>query len=528
MSALERTGDILLRGGWVVDGTGAPPYRADLAVSRGRVSAIGRLEDAAADVVIDASDRFLLPGLVDTHIHADAVLSRPEVQEALLRQGITSVVLGQDGVSFAPGGERTVRFASSYFAAINGAAHESWTRGCTVDQLLASYDRATAVNVSYLVPLGTVRFDVVGSDNRPARSDELREMTRVVERSLEEGAVGISTGLEYVPGVFADLDELTALCQPAARHGAPYVSHLRSYTGGTAPGMGELIDLAIRTGVPAHASHYRGRGEPLADHLDQAAAKGLDVTFDSYPHVKSNTIVAMRALPPALQEGGLDATVARLADPKVRAGLMADWLPSVEPYLASAVLGYVASPAYAFAEGMTISAAAEQSGQSFAEFVCDLLQATELAVSAIMPAVGLGDESDIRALLRHEGHMGCSDGIYLGGHPHPRGWGAFARYLGRHTRDLGDWTWGEAALHLSGHPARRFGLADRGLLRVGQVADLFVVDPRQVADRATYDDPRQLAAGVSHVLVAGEVVLSDGTVTGANPGRALRRGEASL
>lgn len=520
--------DVVLRGGWIVDGTGAPPFRADIAVAGGRIAAIGRLDELAATNQVDVTDRYLLPGFVDAHVHADAVLIEPQVQQALLRQGVTTVILGQDGLSFAPGGEGTVRFVSDYFAAINGVAHEHWTHGCTVADLLERYDRATPVNVAYLVPLGTVRYEVLGPASGAADDAARRQMRRLVDEALEQGAVGVSTGLEYVPGVFADLDELASLCGTAARHGAPYVSHLRSYTGGAAPGMDELIDLAARTGIPAHASHYRGRGEPLAEHLDRAWAKGIDVTFDSYPHQMSNTILAMKALPPQVQDGGVPQTLARLADPTVRTELENGWLASTEPFLAEAVLGYVGSPEYAWAEGLTLTEASRRAGTPFASFVCDLLIASDLAVGAIMPSVGLGDESDIRALLRHPGHMGCSDGIYLGGHPHPRGWGAFARFLGHHTRELGDWTWGEAAVHLASHPARRFGLADRGLLRAGQVADLAVIDPMTVTDRATYDRPQRLADGVSHVLVAGQLVLADHELTGVAAGRALRRGETGL
>jgi N-acyl-D-amino-acid deacylase len=446
----------------------------------------------------------------------------------MLRQGVTSVILGQDGLSFAPASAPTIEYVARYFAAVDGAPPAELADGCTVAALLDYYHGRTPINVGYLVPLGTVRHEVLGSHDRPA-GDQLPAMLRLVEEGLDQGAVGVSTGLEYVPGIFADLAELVALSRPAARVGAPYVSHLRSYDGGTAPGMPEAQAIGEATGVPVHVSHYRGRATPLLERLDTAARAGVDVTFDAYPHLAGNTILAMKALPPALQADGVKATLRTLADPDVRADLARTWFPEVEPTLAAATFGYVAATDYRWAEGLTLAAAAARSGLSLGELVCEVLLASELAVGAIVPAPG-GDDSDLRGMLRDSRHMGCSDAIYLGGHPHPRGWGAFARFLGYHTRELGDWTWAEAGWRLAGHPARRFQLA-RGRIAEGAVADLVLVDPNTVADRATYDAPRQLAVGIDDVIVAGERVLVDGKLdgklTGATPGRALRRGETT-
>ncbi len=515
--------DVLLTGGTVVDGTGGEPRTADIGVRGDRIAAVGRLDGSTAPTVIDARGRLLLPGFVDTHVHADAVLGRTDVQEAMLRQGVTSVVLGQDGLSFAPASQTTVDYVARYFAAVDGTPPPELANGCTVADLLAFYDRRTPVNVAYLVPLGTVRHEVLGAQDQPA-GDALPALVRLVEEGLADGAVGISTGLEYVPGIFADPAELTALCRPAAALRAPYVSHLRSYDGGRAPGMPEAEALGRTTGIPVHVSHYRGHAEPLLAHLEHAGADGVDVTFDAYPHLYGNTILAMKALPPHVQRGGVNDTLRRLADPAVRAELASTWFPSVEPALTEAVFGYVAGEAYRWAEGHTVAAACERSGLAFGELICEVLLASDLAVGAIVPSPG-GDDTDLRAMVRDDRHMGCSDAIYLGGHPHPRGWGAFARFLGHHTRDLGDWTWPQAAWHLAGHPAQRFQLAGRGVLAEGAVADIVAVDPATVGDLATYDNPCQLATGVSDVLVAGEPVLTDGKLTGATPGRALRRGE---
>ncbi len=519
--------DTVLTGGTVVDGTGGRTYVADVGILDGRIAQIGSLDAAQARTTIDARGRLVMPGFVDTHIHADAVLGRPDtqhaVQEAMLRQGITSVILGQDGLSFAPASRATVDYVAAYFAAVDGPPPAELADGCTVGGLLDFYDRRTALNVAFLVPLGTVRHEVLGPDDRPG-TQALPAMVQLVSEGLDQGAVGISTGLEYVPGVFADLAELTALCAPAAAVGAPYVSHLRSYDRGAAPGMTEARALGRAAGIPVHVSHYRGHAEPLLAHLDACRSDGVDVTFDTYPHLYGNTILAMRALPPQVQAGGVKATLRRLVDPEVRADLAATWFPSVEAAIATSMFGYVAGAEFRWAEGSTVAEASARSGRSVADLVCDVLVASDLAVGVLVPSPG-GDETDLRGMIRDDRQMGCSDAIYLGGHPHPRGWGAFARFLGHHTRELGDWTWAQAAWHLAGHPAQRFQLHQRGTLAAGAVADIAVVDPATVTDRATYDDPRQLATGVDDVLVAGEAVLAGGNLTGAAPGRALRRGE---
>ena len=233
----------------------------------------------------------------------------------------------------------------------------------------------------------------------------------------------------------------------------------------------------------------------------------------------------MIALPPWVQEGGVDATVLRLHDTGVRARLKSEWFGGEIPYaLEHVAIGMVADPDWRWAEGYTVAAAAERAGRDPGDFVCEILAASGMAVGIVAFRPGERTEADVRAILRHAAHMAGSDGIFCGGFPHPRGWGAFARYLGYHTRELGDYSWPEAVTHLSTHAARRFRLTDRGLIRPGFVADIAVLDPGAVIDKSTYAAGRTLASGVDHVLVNGTLVLENGEPTGATPGRALRRG----
>ena len=527
----------------MLDGTGAPAVRADVGVRDGRIAAVGTLGDSGAagragpagaagkagaagpagaavpapgagPPEIDATGRYVTPGFVDAHVHADAALFDAAVQLALLRQGITTVVLGQDGLSYAPGSPATVGYVSRYFAAVNGI-HPEFAGGRVAD-LLAGYDRATPVNAAYLVPHGTVRYEVVGSAPRPADPDELAAMRALVEEGLADGAAGLSSGLEYAPGRYAGTAELAYLCGPLG--GRLYVTHMRGYEARAPVGMAEVTEIGRLARVPQHVSHYHGPAAELTALLDAARAGGLDVTFDSYPYLRGSSILAMVVLPDWLPTADLEVAEAMLRDPAVRGRLRAQWPDTLWPTIS---LSQVSHPDWAWTEGLRLPDAAARAGLDPAGLAIELLLADHLQVGCVFDQPPTNSEESVRALLRDERHMGGSDGIYQGRHPHPRGYGAFARLLGRYVRELGDWTWPEAVVHLAARPAVRFGLAGRGLIRPGYAADLVLLDPSTVGDRATYEAPRELAVGIDDVLVAGVPVLAGGALTGARPGRAV-------
>lgn len=520
--------DVLLRGAMVADGSGAEAFPADVAISNGRIVEVGPLQDAKADVWLDCSGRYVLPGFIDAHSHADAAVFSPDGQLALLRQGVTTVVAGQDGVSFAPGDGR---YAAEYFAALNGPRPDY--AGPAVADLLAAYDGTTPVNVAYLVPHGTLRHQAMGVARRPPTARELEAMIRAVAQGLEQGALGLSSGLDYVPGKFADDAEFAALCRPVAAAGALYVTHMRGgYEANSGAGVAEVESIAAGSGVACHISHYHGPATLLIKLVDDARITGTDLTFDTYPYRRGCSLLAMVALPDRLHDLGVAEATRLLLDPATRAELVRDWLPGIgdlrgigADWAERITLTHVAAPEYAWAAGKSVHGAALHAGITSAEFIADVLAASRLAVGAVFEFPLVSTDDDVRALLRHEAHVAGSDGIYVGTHPHPRAWGTFARLIGRHTRDDGDYTWGAAAHHLAGHTASRFGLANRGLVRRGYAADLAIVDPARVADRATYDQPRQLAEGIDDVLVNGEIVLRQGRLTGVLSGHGLRRGE---
>ncbi|WP_090930025.1 N-acyl-D-amino-acid deacylase family protein [Nonomuraea jiangxiensis] len=526
------TFDVVISGGRVLDGTGAPPYRADVAIGGDRIAAVGRLDGVRARTMIDATGRFVAPGFVDCHVHGDSAVFDPVVQQAALRQGVTTFVLGQDGLSYAPGSAAAVAYAARYFAAVNGPPPGSGARvhpgdgtppgarvpadgPLTVAELLAGYDRAVPLNTVYLLPHGTIRYDVMGPSPDPATAGDLAAMVRRVERGLSDGARGLSSGLEYLPGRYASAEELAALCRPLG--GLPYVTHMRAYGARAETGMAEVMEIAERSGAAVHVSHLHGPASVLAPLVARALGEGVDLTYDTYPYLRGNTILAMVVLPPSVPGAEPDRALEMIASPELD-----DWWPTLADTWPRLTVSH--APGLEWAEGLTIVAAAERAGVTPAEFCRRLLTETRLTAGVVSarPDEGPEGEQSVRTMLRHPSHTGGSDGIYVGGHPHPRGFGAFARFLGRHVRELGDWTWEQAVVHLASHPARRFGLGDRGLVRSGFAADVVVFDPDVVADRATYAAPRTLAVGVDDVIVSGVPVLAGGELTGASPGRALR------
>jgi N-acyl-D-amino-acid deacylase len=514
--------DLLIRNGLVVDGSGQAGNAADVAVSGDRIVELGPLPNAEAAEAIDATGLVVCPGFIDTHVHGDAMLLADPLHEAAVRQGVTTYIIGQDGSSYAPGDQNVVAYFRRYTAGFNGNPEIGWDWN-GVDDYLNRFNNRVAINVAYLVPNGNVRMQVVGLEDRPATADEIRSMQRLVREAMEQGAVGLSSGLDYIPSRYANTQELAELCREIAPFHGVYVTHMRSYSPeGVFTAMDEVNTIARQASVPVHISHFNGRADQVLPRVDLDRLSGIDLTYDLYPYLAGSSILAMVALPPWVQEGGNDATLKRLRDPQVRARLK-EWFEQPKYEHADLKLSAIAAPEYRHLEGMMLLDAAAAVHQEPGEFICNVLVASNLMVGIVHFHRGR-QQSDIDAMMRHAAHMAGSDGIFVGSRPHPRGWGAFARYLGRYVREDKKWWLETAVYHLAGHAAKRFRLADRGLIARGKAADIVCFDPNKLLDRATFEDGRQLAEGVQHVVVNGKLVLRGGERTSALPGRGLRRG----
>jgi N-acyl-D-amino-acid deacylase len=363
---------------------------------------------------------------------------------------------------------------------------------------------------------------VLGLADRRATPDEMLSMRRLVREAMEQGAVGLSSGLDYIPSRYADTQELVDLCREIAPFGGVYVTHMRSYTPeGVFGAMDEVSTIARDAAVGVHISHFNARADQVLPRVDRDRAVGIDLTYDLYPYLAGSSILAMVALPPWVQEGGNEATLGRLRDVRVRTQLE-QWFREPKYAHSDLQLSAIAAPKYRHLEGKMLLDAAAAVGQSPGEFICNVLSESELMVGIVHFHRGRSD-ADIHSMMRHPAHMAGSDGIFVGSRPHPRGWGAFARYLGRYVRDEKQWSIEDAVYHLAGHAARRFELSDRGAIAPGKVADIVCLDANRLTDRATFENGRQCATGVEHVWVNGQCVLHCGMRTSALPGRGLRR-----
>jgi N-acyl-D-amino-acid deacylase len=519
---------IILQGGRIADGTGAPEYIGDIVVQGDSIviaQPVGVvIEDG--DEVFDCRGLIVMPGFIDSHSHADGAVFEERVALGLLREGVTTVICGQDGVSYAPGDGA---YASEYFAAVNGA-HPTYA-GDRVADLLATYDEKSPVNVGYLIPHGTVRYEVMGMDNRAATDIELAAMTELVKLGLEDGALGLSTGFDYVPSLFADAAELGVLTTSVKEAGAIYVTHMRGgYETNAHVGIDEIRSVVAASGVSVHVSHFHGPQDVVLPLVDKAILDGIDLSFDAYPYLRGSTLLAMPLLPADLMSKGHESAIRALSDSSQRQAIVRQQKSAIEsrPDMGSnwserATLSYIASSEYAWAEGMTVQKAADREGRDPLEFCLEILAAAQLAVLAVFELPTQRPVEQLAAIMQHDVHMVGSDGIYMGSHPHPRGWGTFTRVLAMFTRERRDYSWPVASQHLSANAADRHGLGDRGRLLPGFKADIVLVDPETVQDLADYDASVVPSVGIDTVWVNGACVLRGGKLTGTNSGRGLRR-----
>ncbi|MFI6564789.1 amidohydrolase family protein [Streptomyces sp. NPDC050534] len=530
---------LVIRDADVVDGSGAPSYRADVVVDRGRIVSIVK-EAAAAGCQrpkamreLDAEGLVLCPGFIDMHAHSDLAVLRDPDHSAKAAQGVTLEVLGQDGLSYAPVDDRTLAEVRRAITGWNGYGDDIDFDWRSVGEYLDRLDRGIAVNAAYLIPQGTVRMLAVGWDDRDATPQELDRMRQLVAEGLEQGAIGMSSGLTYTPGMYAKDAELTELCRVVASYGGYYCPHHRSYGAGALEAYQEMVELSREAGCPLHLAHAtmnfgvnKGRAPELLALLDEALTAGADITLDTYPYTPGCTTLAAM-LPSWASEGGPEAILKRLADEETAARIRhdlevvgSDGCHGVPIEWDTIEISGVSDPGLGDFVGRTVQESADLRGESPWATAHRLLVQDRLGPTILQH---VGHEENVRAIMRHRVHTGGSDGILQGAKPHPRAYGTFPQYLGHYVRELGVLSLEECVAHLTSRPAARLRLPDRGLVREGHRADLVLFDPRTVAAGSTYENPRALPTGIPHVLVDGQFVIEDGRRTDVLAGRAVRR-----
>ncbi len=497
--------DILIRNGRIIDGIGTPWYEADVGITGDRIVRIGKMPNARADRIIDASGLVVAPGFIDPHTHAlRGIFDVPNAESALL-QGVTTLTEGNDGSSPFP--------VDTHYREIE--------------------ELGISPNWSIFVGQGTIRSIVVGSEDRDPTASEMERMKSMVAEAMEQGALGISTGLFYVPGSFTSTEEVIELSKVAAGYGGIYISHMREEAYQLLDSVQETIRIGEEADIPVQMTHHKAIGvenwgssvESLRM-VDEARARGIDITIDQYPYTASQTgITAL--IPQWAQEGGNDAMLARIDSPETRATIKNEVVAKIlydrgggdpknvfisrnswDPSMAGKNLAE-----------LTMEAGMEPTPENAAEVVFDIVRGG--GATAVYHAIG---PQDVDLIMQHPATAIGSDGpvgIFGEGAPHPRQYGTFARVLGYYVRERGIITLEEAVKKMSSQTARRLGIHDRGLLTDGYFADIAVFDADEITDKATFENPHQYAVGMKYVLVNGEVVVENGQHTGRRPGRIL-------
>ncbi|WP_284960858.1 N-acyl-D-amino-acid deacylase family protein [Citrobacter portucalensis] len=525
----------IFKNGNVIDGTGSEGRIADVMVDEGRIVEIGQIEVGINEQVIDATGKIICPGFIDTHTHSDLSAIINPALSAKIRQGITTELLGQDGVALAPLPEEYIPAWRKNIAGLDGDTDKiDWKYKNTDGYLNLLASRHPATNLAYLVPHGNVRMEAMGLDGRPSTREDVAKMCEVLERELKAGAFGLSTGLIYMPCAFGDTAEMIELCKVTAKYDGIFVVHQRSEADDIINSTQELIDIAKATGVWLHISHMKVCGkknwgliDQMLGMLEQAQEEGIRISFDQYPYVAGSTMLGV-ILPPWVHSGGTDKLLERLASPELRAKMIDDiqqGIPGWDNFIDFAGLDQIFVTSVKTAKnqdavGLNLVQLGELRGKDPYNATFDLLFEEENAVGMV-DFYGT-EEHVIKFLCRSEQNV-CTDGLMGAGKPHPRVFGAFPRVLGKYVREEGCLSWEAAIRKMTGKPAEVLGLQDRGLLKVGYAADIVMFDPNTITDKGTFVEPNQYPEGIEIVMVNGRIALINGTESYACSGTVIRK-----
>ena len=510
---------ILIKNGTLIDGSREKRYDADLLIEGDKIVKIGEINEEA-DRVIDATGKIVAPGFIDTHSHSDLkVLVEPFI-EPKLRQGITTEVLGQDGISMAPLPKEYVSSWRKNLAGLDGDSDElSWDWENTDNYLNLIAKTGTGPNQLYLVPHGNIRMEAMGIEARPATKEELAKMRDITRREMEAGAAGLSTGLIYIPCAYSLTEELIEICKVAAEFDRPLVIHQRSEADTVIESMEEVITIAKESGVKIHFSHFKICGKnnwhlikDIIALLDRCKAEGIEISYDQYPYVAGSTMLGV-IIPPWAHAGGTDKLVERLGNPADRERMKHDiinGIPGWDNFIDFAGFEgiYVTSVKTKANEdciGKNLLEIAELRGKDKFDAVFDLLREEENAVG--MYDYYGKDEHVVTFMTREESNI-CTDGL-LAGKPHPRVYGSFPRVIGKFVREMKAMPLEEAIYKMTHKPAKTFKIDNRGLLKEGYFADVVIFDENTTIDKGTFIDPIQDPEGISHVIVNGEVLIDN-------------------
>jgi N-acyl-D-amino-acid deacylase len=518
--------DILIKNGSLIDGTGKSSFLSDIGIKGEIILKIGKLDEDAI-TVIDASGLTVTPGFIDTHSHSDLFLIHEPEARPKIMQGITTEILGQDGLGEAPIRDDVKSDWRSYLSGLNGDPPIEWTWN-TYGEYLDRVEKAEpSINVAGLVGHGNLRLLAMGMENRAPDSKELSTMKRLLGESLSQGAIGLSTGLIYPPCIYASTSELIELCKVTSEHDGVFVVHMRNEGSKLFESIEEIIQIGSESGVRVHISHLKaagpanwGKSEKALKMLEAAAESGVKISYDQYPYTAGSTFLSS-LLPTWAHEGGVEKLLQRLKDDKYRSRITTEYDENTNEGRVvgwdKVLVTYLKSEENKYLEGLSIHEIARNRKTSELEALMDLVieEKNQVSMASFMMS-----EEDVEIIMIHPLGTTCTDGLLLG-KPHPRAYGSFPRVLGLYVRK-GVIKLEEAVRRMTSSPAKVFNLEKRGLLFPGYYADITVFDPDQIKDTATYKNPVSYPEGIPYVLVNGKVVVSHNEHTGTYPGKVIK------
>lgn len=519
--------DLIFRNGKIVDGSGNPWFMGDLAVRGDRINAVGSLGGCEAKVEMDVGGRLVTPGFIDVHTHSDLSFIINPKADSKIRQGVTTEIVGNCGDSVAPITELGKSFESNRLEELG----IPWDWNSVSEYLDRLEGGGIPVNVGTLIGHGTVRASVMDYEARAPSDGEMEQMKEMVDQGMRDGAFGLSSGIKYAPGVYAKTDEIVELCRVVAKYRGLYATHIRNQGVNLIESVDEAITIGREAGIPVQIAHLKVKGRlnwgkslNMLRVIDDARADGVDVTYDQYPYTAGSS-GAFAITPSWAREGGVERFLERLKDPDERAKIIEgvskqeDWTGSQKLLVAK----FDPDTSY---EGKSIAEIARLRDKGREETMVELLEEAKGQVPLI---IFFGWDRDMETIMIHYAMMVGSDGSSLAaygelgkGKPHPRNYGAFARFFGKYVLREKVVSLEDGVRRMTSFPALRYGIEDRGLLRKGYHADIAVVDPEVVTDTATFQDPHQYAKGIDYVLVNGVIAVQEGEFTGRLAGKTLK------
>lgn len=524
----------IIKNGYIIDGTGNEGYFGDILIENDNIIKIGKIGFTnynEVENIFDASGKVVCPGFIDTHSHSDLNLLLNPGLLPKISQGITTEILGQDGISVAPVTKEYLSIWRKNVSGLLGDINDDWNWNSVDEYLRLVQSKNTSTNILYLVPHGNIRMLVMGLEGRNATMAEVQKMKDILRDCLEQGCYGMSTGLIYPPCVYADENELMSLCKVLARKNSLFVVHQRSESDNIINSLKELINLGIKTGVKIHISHFKLAGrknwkllDRLFSLLDKAEREGVDISFDQYPYNAGSTMLSV-ILPPWVQAGGSEYMLKRLQDSVVRDKIKIDIKQGIEGW--DNFIDFAGYDGIYITDtknnkeviGKNLIELSKKYGCDPIDAVCNLLIEEENQVSIVD---FYGNEENLIRIMRAKKQNFCTDGL-LGGKPHPRVYGTFPRVLGFYVREKKVLSIFDAIKKMTSIPAERFNIKHRGLLKEGFKADIVIFDRDTIKDKATYDDPVQLSEGIDWVFVNGNPVYHKGKINQNRSGSVLRR-----